>query len=429
MTLHSTTKPGGHQATNTNESKQLELTATTGAAGPAKGQPLPEAPTPAPAEKESPCVDGPCPSREVGADLPKMNGKPVIRRTNSRTVLNLKSKAFAEKLLCDGITLNPGDACVYRCSFCYVEQQVIKYAKGSLDALNAERRARGEPELSFEDVVIRRPDTSGLVRRQLLHKNGAPKFTDPEDNRVVYGSTLVDVAATMELLRETARLCNLILDHTAWQIRLLSKSSLLHRLFKDDLIPMRHRHRMILGFSTGTLDNKVAAAIETGTAKVSKRLESLRWLQDEGYRTYGMICPSLPQPDGDYERFSRAICEAVRVDRCEHVWAEVINLRGRSLPRTLAGLHRAGMRPEAEALSAVMGPGKKRAWEEYARQTFLAHARHVPAEKLRFLQYVSNDSATWWAGQRIHGAVLLGKVATDLSERLPLVTNQLNHTR
>jgi hypothetical protein len=29
--------------------------------------------------------------------------------------------------------------------------------------------------------------------------------------------------------------------------------NLLHQLFKDNLIPERHRHRMILGFSTGTL--------------------------------------------------------------------------------------------------------------------------------------------------------------------------------
>jgi DNA repair photolyase len=340
-----------------------------------------------------------------------VQGKPVIMRPNARTVLNLKSWKFAEKLLCDAITLNPGDACVFRCAFCYVALQVIKYVKRFLEALNAERRSRGESELGFEDVVIRRPDPVGLLRKQLFHRNGRAKFADPADTRVVYGSTLVDVAATMELLQETAALCNLILDHTAWQIRLLSKSSLLARLFKDNLIPARHRHRMILGFSTGTLDDNVAAAIEVGTAKVSKRIEALHWLQDEGYRTFGMICPSLPQADGDYVRFSREICEAIRVDRCEHIWAEVINLRGKSLVSTLAGLHGAGFVDQAEALSAVMGPGKKAAWEKYARDTFLAHTMHVPAQKLRFLQYVDDTTVDWWAGQRTNGAVLLGKVA------------------
>jgi len=342
-----------------------------------------------------------------------INKKPVIYRPNARTVLNLKSKGFAEKHLCDGITLNPGDACAFSCGFCYVGAQMIKVDRPHLDALNAERRARGESELGFEDVVIRRPDSVGLLRKQLFRKNGQPKFPDPDDNRVVYGSTLVDVAATMELLRETAELCNLILDATAWQIRLLSKSNLLARLFMDDLIPERHRHRMILGFSTGTLDDNVAGAIEAGTAKVSKRLESLHWLQDNGYRTFAMLCPSLPQPDGDYERFSREICEAVRIDRCEHVWAEVINLRGKSLVRTLAGLHQTGLQREAEALSAVMGAGNKGKWEQYARDTFLAHTRHVPAEKLRFLQYVDESTVDWWARQRKHGAVLLGKAAEE----------------
>ena len=342
-----------------------------------------------------------------------INNKPVIMRPNARTVLNLKSSKFAEKRLCDGITLNPGDACVYRCSFCYVEHQVIKFVKPSLLTLNAERRARGEAELAFEDVVIRRPDPVGLLRKQLFNSKGQPKFTDPHDYRVVYGSTLVDVAPTMELLRETAALCNLILDNTAWQIRLLSKSSLLARLYKDNLIPERHRHRLILGFSTGTLDDKVAAAIEVGTARVSKRIEALHWLQDEGYRTFGMICPSLPQADGDYMRFSREICEAIRVDRCEHVWAEVINLRGKSLISTLANLSSGGFIREAEALSAVMGNGTKAAWEQYARETFLAHAQHVPAEKLRFLQYVNDSTFAWWAGQFDRGAVLLGKAAEE----------------
>ena len=340
-----------------------------------------------------------------------INNKPVIERANSRTVISLKADKFADKLLCDGITLNPGDACVFKCAFCYVGPVISKIAKPVINEHNRQRSCQDLPPLEHQDVVIRRPDAVGLLRKQLFYENGKPRFPDQNDNRVVFGSTLVDVAATMELLRETAELCNLILDNTAWQIRLLSKSSLLHLLFKNNLIPMRHRHRMILGFSTGTLDDKLAAAIECGTALVSKRLQSLHWLQDEGYRTFGMICPSLPQPDGDYARFSRDICEAIRIDRCEHVWAEVLNVRGKSLVQTLAGLHQAGLTQVANALSAVMGPRNKAAWEQYARDTFLAHTRYVPAEKLRYLQYINNSTATWWAGHRQAGAVLLGQTA------------------
>lgn len=114
-----------------------------------------------------------------------MNGKRVIQRENARTVLNLKSLKFEEKLLCDGVTMNPGDACAFICEFCYVEGQMIKVDKPYLVALNAQRTARGEPELTFEQVVIRRPDATKLLRSQLFRKNGQPKFADPNDNRVV----------------------------------------------------------------------------------------------------------------------------------------------------------------------------------------------------------------------------------------------------
>ncbi len=338
--------------------------------------------------------------------LDVMNGKPVLYR-NAKTVLTLKARAFGEKLLCDDLVLNPGDACGFRCGYCYVGPQMIKVDKPVLAAFETDIGRR----VDFQEVVIRRRNAHKLLQAQLLKKDGRPKFADPDDNRVVFGSTLVDVAANMELLRETAGLCNLILDNTAWQIRWLSKSSLLARLFKDNLIPKRHRHRMILGFSTGTLSDKVAKLIEIGTSPVSKRLAALHWLQDEGYRTFGMFCPSLPQPDGDYENFSQEICQAIRVDRCEHVWAEVLNLRGKSLARTLAALQVAGFATQAEALSAVMGPRNKAAWEHYARATFQAHTHHVPPSKLRFLQYVAEDTADWWARRRKHGAILLGKVA------------------
>ena len=51
------------------------------------------------------------------------------------------------------------------------------------------------------------------------------------------------------------------------------------------------------------------------------------------------------------------------------------------------------------------------AWEEYARATFLAHQKNIPAEKLRFLQYVDADSADWWTAQRDMGAILIGAEA------------------
>lgn len=331
-----------------------------------------------------------------------MNGKPVLARA-AKTVLS-DSSEFREKTLCDGPIYNPGDACAYSCTFCYVGSMQRYLAPPVIQ----EHNTRTGQCLGFGDVVIRRENAIALLAGQLLTKGGNRRFKEG-DKRVMFTSSTVDVAANMELLRETADACNLILEYSDLQIRLLSKSNLLHRLIADNMIPERHHQRLIFGFSTGTLDDRVAGAIEIGTAKVSKRIESLHWLQDNGLRTFGMICPSLPQED--YARFSREVCEAIRVDRCEHVWAEPLNVRGESLSKTLAELRATGMDAEAGRLAAVSGAGHGEAWEDYARRTFFAHARNIPAGKLRFLQYIDGKTAAWWSGHRKHGAVLLGKTA------------------
>jgi len=338
-----------------------------------------------------------------------MNGKPVLYRENIRTVLTANSAAFAEKLLCDGLVMNLGDACVFGCTFCYVEEQMRKLDKAILDGYNARQRSLdpGHVDLGFQDVVIRRRNALPVLADQLVRKDGSRRYPDPDDHRVLYSSTLVDVAGNLELLQETAEACKLILSHTAWDIRLLSKSSLLRKLV--ELIPEEFHQRLILGFSTATLDDRACRAIEKGTSSIGKRLEALHWLQDRGFRTFGMICPSLPH--ADYAAFSKAACEAIRADRCEHVWAEVINVRGDSFRLTCEALHSAGLYQEEALLRSVHGPHAKAAWEQYARQTFLAHAANIPGEKLRFLQYVTPASADWWARMRHRGAVLLGSHA------------------
>ena len=350
-----------------------------------------------------------------------MNGKPVFYR-EAKTVLTIPSEKFHEKLLCDGMVLNLGDACGFSCTFCYVMLVVLKLVKPILDAHNlieeAKATANGEEyePLKFQDVVIRRKDALKVLESQLVNPDGSRKWDGQLTGLTLYSSTLVDVGANMTLLRETAAACLLIFQHTSWQIRLLSKSPLLKLLVEKEMIPKEYHHRLILGFSIGTLDDDLAKAIEKGTGLVSKRLEAHHWLQDNGIRTFGMICPSLPQED--YDRFSREVCAAIRIERCEHVWAEVLNVRGESLTLTTKALREAGFQKEADQLEAVSEPDGAAAWEEYARATFLAHTKTVPANKLRFLQYVDAKSADWWAGQRDKGAILIGAEA----ERRGLLT-------
>lgn len=326
------------------------------------------------------------------SDRATMNGKPV-KWIDSPAIINFDS-GFAPKLLCDGLTFSMGTGCVYSCEYCYVNALMLKN-----DIKHGIKEAH-------RDVVIRRRTPLDLMRKQLTIKSD-----DREKQRraklVIYSSPLVDVAANVELMYETFDAVKLILEHTNWDIRLLSKSPLLWNLaqkLESDLASLSPKQRVIYGFSTGTPDDDQAKAIESDVPIVSNRLKALYKLQDAGHRTFGMICPSLPVKD--FEEFADTMRKKLRPEAMEHVWAEVINARGESFDRTRDGLKRAGFKWEAAELERVRGGDE---WEQYARDTFVAEQVAFGTKKLRYLQYVNANNKAWWSKQA--GAVLLGKAA------------------
>jgi DNA repair photolyase len=335
-----------------------------------------------------------------------MAGKPVCCRPSNTSIA--MSDGFSHKKLTTGPVMNLGDACVYSCTYCYVEPASQGAHEEMLSQLN----------LEFQDVVIRRcgfkPGETALdtLKKQMAKpawRQRAVEF------HTCFTSSTVDPAPNGVILEETAQAMAFLFQTTGWDIRVLSKSATLHRLASRVLeLAPGTKNRMILGVSTGTLDDRLAQAIEIGTALVSKRIQSLRRLQDEGFRTFGMVCPSLPQ--ADYRGFSAAVCDAIRVDKCEHVWAEPLNVRGKSFTRTIEALEQSGFVDEALALREVSGKGNRPAWDDYAKETFLAHTANVPPEKLRFLHYPSKKSLSWWNRQRKNGAVLLGKVGLSVGQ-------------
>lgn len=324
-----------------------------------------------------------------------MNGKPVFE-LETKTVLNFKSK-FDEKLLCDRLTFSLGSACAFNCKYCYVESIERQHPK--VHALLKELEPQG---LRFEDIAIRRRNALDILFQELAMK--APRRMNPMQRAVIFTSPLVDPAPNETLAKETLAACILILTLTNWTVRILSKGPYLRRI--AEALPDQYRQRVIFGVSTGTLDDAIGKAIEVRVPLVSHRLKSLHWLQDNGFRTFGMICPSLPQTDPD--GFVREALHKIRADRCEHVWAEVLNVRGDSLNSTCEALAKGGFNDEAARLRGVSGVGHGEAWEQYARETFLAYTRQIGPEKLRFLQYPSKRSAAWWAEHRHEGALLLG---------------------
>lgn len=314
-------------------------------------------------------------------------------------ILNSRSE-FKEKLLCDGPTFSPGSACCFTCTYCYTESMMNRGGSEVWAALKAAGR-------SFQEVVIRRAAPLQRLREEL--SDVPAKFKQAP--LVIYTSPAVDVAATPYLAKESAELCNEILASTAWDIRILSKSPLIATIAAAVCPPWRHR--LILGLSTGTLDDRVARAIEPAAPPPSKRLEALRQLQEQGYRTFAMLCPILPQ---DPVAYFRQADDLIDFNRCEHVWAEVLNRRGKSMERTAQALEAAQMTEWAHRLRGVFGTGSTPAWEAYARSTFAALTAVVAPNKLRFMQYATDESIGYWMNQKVLGAVPLGE-AKDKRER------------
>lgn len=327
--------------------------------------------------------------------LPEMNGKPKFEIL-VKSILNFAS-SFGHKLLCDSLTFSLGSACAGTCAYCYVESIVRKHPEVIKLKERLERLS-----LKFHDVVIVRCDALNILREQLTVKK--PRDVSLSEKKVIFTSPLVDPALNPSLAKQTAEACRIILELTNWDIRILSKGNFLRII--AEAIPRKFWPRLIFGHSTGIIDNRLAQAIEQDTALVSKRLEDHYWLQDNGFRTFGMICPILPQENPD--AYIREAVEKIRGDRCEHVWAEVLNVRGESMERTCKALK--DFPDDAARIRQISRRGGEE-WEAYARAIFEACAQYIPANKLRFLQYPDVETMKWWAERRVHGAVLLGKLA------------------
>src|SRR5690606_12396317 len=113
------------------------------------------------------------------------------------------------------------------------------------------------------------------------------------------GSTIVvsmlTDAFSPDLVRNgiTRRALELLLDHTGFRIRILTKNSIVGRAPWIDLFA-EHKERFVVGLSTGTMDDSWARRVEVGTSSPSSRLRALHALQDAGVPTYGMLCPVFP---------------------------------------------------------------------------------------------------------------------------------------
>lgn len=282
-----------------------------------------------------------------------------------------ETKGFQKKQLAD-FACNIGNICHFGCTFCYVPSVVTKQ-KGVQNIL---KEGYGWDEISHYRT---KENLCNCVERDL-------KKIEPGDRRTVIFCTTCDPCATEEHADITSSAIHLIMESSGLQVRVLSKSTLILEIAKT---LDRYRERIIYGLSTGTIRPEISACIEGNASPVLDRLKTLEFMQGAGYRTFGMLCPILPSEMPYLDQ----LVDAINVAKCEHVWAEALNVRGKSLVKTRDQLENCGLDDDAKSLDHVMG--NKASWREYSKELFLKVREELQkrgaADKLRFLQYVTRE--------------------------------------
>jgi len=296
-----------------------------------------------------------------------------------------RTKAFEEKHLAE-YSVNIGNICAFGCTYCYTpsvtsKQKIIRdiITQGyNIDEISCYRHMDNVLECVAWDL----------------------KKIHPDDHRTVFFCTTCDPCATKEHADTTIKAIRLIMERSKLQVRLLSKSVNIIHIAQDLAV---YRDRITYSLSTGTASPDISRAIEERASNITERIQALHWLQDNGFRTYGMICPVLPSEGDNVIQ----LLDQVRPELCENVWVEAVNVRGKSLVQTYKKLIDADLMDHAEELKRVMN--NKAAWIEYSKRLFLGFQSEMRdrglLDRMYFLQYVSKGDINFFEGNP--GAVCL----------------------
>lgn len=292
-----------------------------------------------------------------------------------------KSPGFAKKGL-SSYKLDICGLCGFGCRYCssnhgnYLRINRSRYADLTERQLGERLMPATNPELMFVWTEIEEN-----LDRQL--RSAPADFGAGET--LVY-SMLTDAFSPL-LLKQglTRRILERVFDETRFRVRVLTKNAIVGTRPWIEFFN-QHRDRVVVGLSTGTLDDAWAKRIEVGTSLPTARLKALQRLQDAGIPTFGMLCPIFP--DMLQAETLERLVDAVRPDRCEHVWAEPYNDRDNwktvrdGYPENSVGY---------DWLTLVYEQRQCSAWSRYATEIYERLRRKAIAEgwldKLRYLLY------------------------------------------
>jgi DNA repair photolyase len=205
----------------------------------------------------------------------------------------IKAKSILSKSQIYDYALNPYVGCQHECIYCYA-----KFMK----RFTGHKEKWGE----FVDVKINAPDLLGHeVKRK---KKGR-----------VWISGVCDPYQPLEKKYTLTKICLEILVQNNWPITIQTKSALVLR----DIEIMKRANDIEVGFTITTADEKIRMIFEPGALPVSDRIQALAPLHSKGIRTFAMIAPILPGPEGLVNELKGKV-DYVILDRLNYHYADSV---------------------------------------------------------------------------------------------------------
>lgn len=334
----------------------------------------------------------------------------------------MPAPGFQKKHLAD-FKLDLMALCGFGCTYCssnegnYLRINRERFADLTEQQLGERLYPSKAPDLTmlWPDVLTK---LEAQVRQHEKTARGRGKPPWGTDQTLVFSMLTDGFSPVLVGNGTTEKALRLVLDHTGFRIRVLTKNAVVGRE-KWIRFFSEHPGRFVVGLSCGTLDRGWAVNVEMGTSNPYARLAALRALQDAGVPTFGMMCPVFPdmlRNDGDPA--IEALIDRMRPELCETMWAEPFNDRANW--RSVQAGYEPGS-PGWDWFQDVYG-GEDRArgrmlWSRYATALYERIRRHARAggwlSKLKYLLYESDITAAdapTFAGLE---GVLLQSATTD----------------
>ena len=296
------------------------------------------------------------------------------------------SDGFAKKEL-STYKLDIMGLCGFGCRYCSSNAGLgIKFRKQTFESASNDQLGRvisphDDPSLTYEYFDLL-PNLEGQLKRKSKEWGAGHTlvFSELTDG---FSPNLVNKGITKYVLKQ-------VLDRTSFRVRVLTKNACVG---SDEWIKFFDKYwdRVIVGLSTGNIDEDWTQTVELGTSLPSKRFKAIQNLQNAGINTFGMLCPVFP----DIVKDNRVdeLVEMINPENVETVWAEPYN------DRENWKVVQSGFQPNTYLYNWFEDEYEKKLgiWSNYATELYVQLYEHAEKNgwiiKLKYLLYENKINA------------------------------------